>query len=617
MQPVLDHGHHHEAPAVLLAEPGHPGVVAVLVGHVVAHALHLVGQAHHLGGAGLGADHHARSKHPAAGAVRVLHGGDHGPLDHGRVFRGQGDGALHLWGHAAHELRLQDLAAVDEGGDDARHLQRGHSGVALADGQVQVLALGPAHAKAFHLPLARGDEPALLVGQVDARGRAQPGFLGVGADAVHAELHAELVEIGVAGLDQGALEVDCAVAAALPAAEHVAAQGHLARAVHGFIGVDGLLVQGSCGHEQLEDRARRIHALGGAVLQGVHGVVAQLRPLGRGQPGGEGVGVIRGLADQGVDLARVRVHDHHASGLALEHLVPQLLQAQVDAEEDLLAGLGFALQLLREPAPGDVDLDQPPALGSAQAVIQAVLQALLAHEVAQGQGRVGLHLGLVGLGHVAEHVGEQVPVNILAPGAREDFDPRPAQAATLDQGDVLEVQVRHQGQGLEGFHLGLVAGVDVLQALRRDARPLRDLIQGGRDVVAVLAHEAQHEGRLVDGQKLAVPVAQEAARSEDVLGAQLVVAAFFGEHLAQMDLQVPQAHGKEAEQPEDQALQESHAQARRFLAVGAMQILHGPSSACPGTWHRRHTTRPGTAGPGADIRPAPGPGGRRASPARP
>ena len=259
---------------------------------------------------------------------------------------------------------------------------------------------------------------------------------------------------------------------------------------------------------------------------------------------------------------------------------------------------------------------------AAQALFQLQFQTGLAHQVAHGQIGIFLHLGAVGFGHIAEHVGEKVFFGIVAVGADHDLQAGPVDQLGLDAGHLAEIQAGDQRQGLEG--LGVVA---VLELLQRRVRPLADLGQGGGDIRAVLADDGQAVGRAVVGQDIAVIVEDAAARGEDALRAQAVFLGLGGHLRPQMELEVPEAGDEDEKEDAHQHLQEQDAAARRLvafafhlygqpgtpvlaLAAGGLRQGRGRFRSGRGedTPILRHANMPGAAWPSEATRPRAGKG---------
>ncbi|KAF5027905.1 hypothetical protein DSECCO2_664700 [anaerobic digester metagenome] len=530
-------------------------MVALLVGHELALDAHVgVYELDHLRRAGLGAGHHVGTVERLARAA--LDRGDHGVEDELAVALLERQQGVHLGLLGFHQLRLAQLAVADQGREIARDLQRRSEHVALADGGDDGLAPGPGRAETLALPFLGRDEPGLLVGQVDARARAETAGQGVLVEVVNAHLVAELVEIHVAGVHQGVFHGQRAEPGLLPVVEFPVADLVRRRAAHDVARFDEVAGKPGRGHEQLEHRPGRIHALGDAVLDGMARVVAQFLPFVGRHAEHEHVVVVARFADHGPYLARVGLHDDDGPGLALEELGALALEVDVDGQAHVAAGLGRLQDLLVVLAAEGVHLDLLAALGPAQLVLQGVLQALLAHGVAEREVRALFQLLLVGLGHVAEHVGHERAGGVGALLADDDLEARIEHGVGLDVGQGLVGEVGDERERLEGFDPLLAAAKGLEQLRLVHAGPLRDLGQGGVHVGAVLAHEAQGEGGLGNGEGHAVDVHDPAPGGVDAHLAQLVVPGHFRELGALVHLQIPQAQGEQAEEPEHEHLEQ-------------------------------------------------------------
>ena len=134
-------------------------------------------------------------------------------------------------------------------------------------------------------------------------------------------------------------------------------------------------------------------------------------------------------------------------------------------EPELLAVLGLLLQHLAEHMARGVDLDVVEALAAPQALVQRVLDAGLAHEVAHGQLRILRQLGLVGFGYVAQNVGEEVLLGVAALGEDHDLEAGPGVELGLDAHDEAVVEIRDEQERLEAFHLVFALAVALLDLL--------------------------------------------------------------------------------------------------------------------------------------------------------
>ena len=110
-------------------------------------------------------------------------------------------------------------AAVGQGRIGVGELDRGHEIEPLTDGEGDGFTHLPGFPEAGKLPLFRRDQTALLPGEVDPQRGAEAEGSCVGGDPVYAEQFPQVVEIDVAGLHDGAVEIDISVTLRLPAAE--------------------------------------------------------------------------------------------------------------------------------------------------------------------------------------------------------------------------------------------------------------------------------------------------------------------------------------------------------------------------------------------------------------
>ena len=297
-------------------------------------------------------------------------------------------------------------------------------------------------------------------------------------------------------------------------------------------------------------------------------VVAQLPPLVGRHAQHEHVVVKARLADHGQNLAGVGLHDQDGPGLAFQQAGAFALQADVDGELEVAAGLGRLQNKFVVLTAKGVDFHLLAALGAAQLVLVGELQPLLAHGVAKGELGIFFQLLLVGLGHIAEHMGQQRSAGIVALLAHHDLQARIEHGVGLDAGQGLVGQVGDEDERLKGLD-PLLAALDRLgQHMLVHARPFRDLVQGAVQVLAVLAHQSQGKRRFADGQGRAVLVEDAAPGRADEHLAQLVVPGHVGERAALVDLQVPQAQSEQAKEHQHQGLEQDQPGTGRVLLRG-------------------------------------------------
>ena len=266
-----------------------------------------------------------------------------------------------------HDLAVAFVhVGVGEGRVGDRHLQRVGQQVALADGEVHVVADAPgAHfaddraaaagvfvfAGDLALVLAPapgrvGDDAFELARQVDAGVLPDPELMGLVLDhvAVGVGALADFEEVGVRGDLQRLHEPDGAVVGFAGVAELLGRDGDALARPEAFFGRDHAAFERRHGGDRLEGRAGRIGAVDGPVGErpGCRAGALELFVFVLGERFGEAVGVERGVGADREDFAVARIHRHErpgdrrfAAGAGVvdalqERLFALLLQAQVE-----------------------------------------------------------------------------------------------------------------------------------------------------------------------------------------------------------------------------------------------------------------------------------------------
>ena len=184
-------------------------------------------------------------------------------------------------------------------------------------------------------------------------------------------------------------------------------------------------------------------------------------PLLRRDAAGELVRVVRRRGVERADLAGPRIERHHRADLPLEQPLGLLLEVEVERQGERPAGPGLLAPVLVEHPAAAVDHHHALALGAAQVLVVALLDPLLADQVARLVAAVGGgDLGRGDLAQVAEHVGGLRPVAVEPQVADVDLELRVLEALDLDPRDLAQGQVLGQAHRLE----------------QRDARRLGELL---------------------------------------------------------------------------------------------------------------------------------------------
>ena len=266
-------------------------------------------------------------------------------------------------------------AAVGDRGVGHGHLERAGEVVALADGNVGGVGLGPFQLRIPHLHPFRPRHDAFLfvreadiVFLADAENLADPvdGFDSCGVSI--------LIKKTIARDPDGVGEPERAVLAMLvgdPAFEVVVAVGNPAGAIV-MVAANAFFEAGQCG-DDLESGARRETADGAADQR--HGfVIAQRPPIRGGDAGDEDIGIEGRDGGHGEDVAIVWV-DHDGGGAAdrrmPERLFSDHLDAGVEREIDVVTRLGGSTRSSPSMTPLTFLLQDADAGFAAQILVHA------------------------------------------------------------------------------------------------------------------------------------------------------------------------------------------------------------------------------------------------------
>ena len=542
------------------------------------------------------------------------------------------DLAAQVWAHD------RAFAAVAEGvgqrrvGD--RHLQRRGQQIALADGQVHVVAhaprppigdaaaapVPPALARELfggHLgaPGGRGHQARDLAGQVDPRLLADAELLCLLLDhrPVAVGQLARFEEVGVRGHLQRFHQRHRPVVGLARVAERLRGDVDALPAAQAHRGVDHARFQRAHGRDRLERRAGRIGAVDGPVgerrgrffARSRHvGFALERRVFAFGQRFGELVRVKarRGPDRQHFAVARVQRHERAGHGrfaapASVFHAFQQRLFAlplEREVERHLEAVAGERLrggQAARDRVAGRVDLHPLRPGSAAQVAVVVVLDPFLAHHrpLLDATERAQLELRLGDLTHIAEHLRGHRTVGIVADGHRLLGDARKFALALGEHGQHALAGVgldRHRGirqggasldhQRLDSLRAHSQQGAQ-MPVQREPRRPRRRQRRG---------HDLHRVGRAARDDRLPFAVEDLAPRRRDrqiprAVRVGLLHVLFAGQHL-----QVPQAEEDDREHGHRQPAQHRHPQRQlrrdghaRLARVDRLERGHARASA--------------------------------------
>ena len=260
-----------------------------------------------------------------------------------RVGETDGLGVLHgrVWPVQQRGLGINLVAG--DGGDEARHVERGDEHIALADGHVGGIAREPPFAHLFLLPLRGGHDHARgLVGQLDASALVEMEAPAFGGEDIGRDEAAGLVEINVAAVADGVGQRDLVVVAvAIGTIEKLVADFHDAVAVHDdLVGIKPAAAQAGDGGEDLECGPGRVGAADGLVEQGV--AVDDVLPRLLADVGRRVAEVVVGLVCEHEHLAGADVERDGGADAVADGLLGDLLEVDVEGCHQVLALHGQA-----------------------------------------------------------------------------------------------------------------------------------------------------------------------------------------------------------------------------------------------------------------------------------
>ena len=412
--------------------------------------------------------------------------------------------------HRDRDVGEIELAAVGEGGERVRQLQRRHTQIALADGDVDRVTCPPSGVGeglrialvAGALDLGVGHDPGVLEGQRDAGRLAETEvssrLLDLVVDVAEAvrELLGQFVEVDVAGHCDGHAKVDVAVGSAVGILE-LAFPDAVRQDVKTGIGrglvdpeepirSDQARGQGRVGGDGLHGRPGRVHTLDRPIVEGsVARRVQERGELVLADPADEHARVVVRVAGHRQDVAGARIqYDDGARRCQIgdeallhrlvltftgfeqsseEFVLHELLEVRVDGQHHIGTGLGRPVPALSDHVADVVDLDLPPPGVAPQDVLESELNTRLPDLV---HGAVALRVVLARLEFfcgdgvdVPQNVRRQITVGVDPLGALDDLDPGELLVAlgqehldgigdTNGKGDQVERSVAGVGHGL-------------------------------------------------------------------------------------------------------------------------------------------------------------------------
>ena len=424
-------------------------------------------------------------------------------------------------------------------------------------------------------------------------------------DGVNAKLLRQTVEIRVARLHDGLVQIHQSVAAGFPVAVDVtasAAQHEVARIADGEARLALAQLKTGQRHERFERRTRRIHALESAVVERMVGRIVERIPVLRIDALDEQIRIETWLRYQRKHPAGGRLDGHQRTAMIAERLLGDLLQFHIERQREIVArdrknaaqgahgfsvGVGFNMFVAGDPA---------------QLLLVALLESDLADVVGCAVvGRRALVAQIVDVivadaADIADHVRGDLAVRIMAEQARVDFHARKSVIVDGDTRHFLVVEPRADRDAGEIVSL-LEQFLEALAVLRRNLHQRGQIGNGLFQVFDQRWRNLQRIGCEVVRQHDSVAVQNQAAirdhgNDEDAI--------LFGQRV--VILMLNYLHVEEAHQQEEESEQHCAADYREAqleviqLALVITKLdgsIHDRTPAQARIVVRRLTPRPG------------------------
>src|ERR1043165_5365048 len=219
---------------------------------------------------------------------------------------------------------------------DRRHhvskLQRRHSDIALTNGDGDGLAWKPGLAVSFSLPFGTGNRAASFIIQGDTRLFSQSECIRPFCNSINTELGTELVEIGIARLDDRFVQIHCAMTALFPVPKAAVAERIKAGILNETLRLNDAFFETGDRHHDLERRSRWVLALNRPIAQWPQLIFDQAVPFIRLDAARKSVGVEGRRARQREDRTVMDVQSHDRALFAFQRFERGFLKLAVQGQ---------------------------------------------------------------------------------------------------------------------------------------------------------------------------------------------------------------------------------------------------------------------------------------------
>ena len=361
--------------------------------------------------------------------------------------------------------------------------------------------------------------PPALVGGVNLGAFAEAERAEVFIHAVYGEAPGQVVKVHVTGFGDGHIHVYPRGMAGSPDAENpvpvlvrVTGQAVPTRIRHRALGSYQPGLQSGHGHEWLNGRTGWILALDGAIEQGHVERIAQGAVVGGTDAVDEQVGIKPRRGDQRQHAARTRIDRNDGTTTTAKGVKCRSLYADIQVQHKV--GSRPGVKLLQHP--------QHPAVGIglhvlvADGAVQDVLVEFLHAHLADMEGAAVIRLVqlgrllLVDAPHVADGVGEQLAVGVIAQQLGIHHHPGQAVAVNRQSRPLFRGEAKAQGNGLVGAPVPEFL-VEIFQVARADGQQFRQLGQRRVQVRNLLSHDRKHIAGAIIRQQYTVAIINKPA----------------------------------------------------------------------------------------------------------
>jgi len=509
--------------------------------------IHAFLEADNLGGSGL--SRHRQARESPGGAGGAVHRLGEGVVDQGQMIRVDPlKSGCPRW--RRHHVRCDRLSPVGEKRERPGELDGGGQYRPLTNRYRYRLARVPRGSPDLATPFGGADEPRGLEQEINASSLTKAETVEPFGHSLDAQALTEEVEVDIAGLCEGALEVDESVTPASPTSEPMAVKNHRSIAIHGRVGIDQSLSQAAQGEERFDGRARGVDSLQTSVLKWMKRIFLERLPVGSAQPAAEHAWVETRRGVQNPHGTAPRIESHHGAGPISEGLGGGPLKSDIESKTDVMPGswgdLGNHAEL---PAHSRNHNPTFSCAAGNEGVFSNLDTCCPNHGVGLEPG-VSLYRLLGNRLQMPNNVGREFAVWVMTTEAADNRQFRVVTLVGSDGRDLIPAQIladdqwRHPADS--PLRDAIFKGSYVGHAGLGQKKP------GGVEVLCLVGEKQQFPARNIFCQNLATAIVDPTPRSWKRETAEAIVLSKVSPLGPVHELEVREAQMKEAESSEDQ-----------------------------------------------------------------